>query len=144
VWRTVLVALLSAIAVWLAIDALIVTDAERVEAEVERLVDLARQGGEEAAQEILAALADDYRGTGFYSRANIESRVRRHLVEERPEELSTGKIVAVPKGEEVVVPLLTIHVRTRREEVSRPFRVTFAERDGRFRIVNVENWGLER
>ncbi len=133
-----------AVGIWFAIDALITTDAERVEAEMERLLDLARQGGEAAATGILDALADDYRGSGAYSRANIEGYARRALLAEPPEELWTGDYVALPKGDEILVPLLRVHVRARGFEGDAIVRVWFAERDGRFRIVNVEHWGPER
>jgi hypothetical protein len=144
VWRTVLVALLLAIGIWLAIDALVKTDAERVEDEVARLVDLAREGGEDAAKGILAALADDYRGSGAFSRERIEGYVRQYVLEGRPEEITTGGYKAVPKGDEILVPLLRIDVRTKRFQANALLRVTFAERDGRFRVVNVEQWHLER
>lgn len=143
-WRIALVASLLAIGVYFAIDALIVTDAERVEEEVARLVEVARRGGDEAIGEILAAFADDYRGGGYYSRERIEGYVRTYLATP-PEELTTGKIVALPKGDEVILPLLTIHARARGMAIPpRPLRVTFAKRDGRFRIVNVEDWGPGR
>lgn len=143
-WRTALVALLLAIGIWLAIDAAVKTDAERVEDEVARLVDVARQGGEDAAREILAALADDYRGSGSYSRERIEGYLKLYIAEGRPEEITTGGYKALPKGDGILVPLLRIDVRTKRYQGTAFLRVTFAERDGRFRIVNVENWGLER
>jgi hypothetical protein len=144
VWRIALVALLLSTGIWLAIDALVQTDAERVEDEVARLVDLAREGGEGAAREILAALADDYRGSGSFSRERIEGYVRQYVLEGRPEEIATGGYIAVPKGDEILVPLLRIDVRTKRYQGSALLRVTFAERDGRFRVVNVEQWHLER
>ncbi len=142
--RIALVGSLVAIAIWFAIDALVTTDAERVEDEVERLVGLARQGGEDAAREILAALAEDYRGDGFFARERIADHVRRHVLEERAEEITTGKYVAVPAGDTILVPLLRLDVRTSRFEGTVLLRVTFAERDGRFRVVNVEQWRLER
>lgn len=143
-WRIVVVAVLAAIGIWLGIDALITTDAERVEAEVARLVELAREGGDDAAKEILAALADDYRGDGPFARERIEAYVRTCLVEARPEEIWTGDFITVPKGDEIVIPLLRIHVRTKALEGDTLLKVTFAERNGRFRVVNAERWGPER
>lgn len=143
-WRTVLVGLLLAIGAWLAIDALVVTDLERVEAEVERLIDHGRQGGEEAGNGILAALADDYRGAGMYSRENLEGYVRRFVVLDRAERIETGGYEAVPAGDgEIVVPILRITAHKRGEHTAL-LRVTFAERGDRFRIVNVESMRLER
>lgn len=143
-WRIAVVGLLLAVGIWLAIDSLVTTDAERVEDEVARLVDLARQGGEDAAAGILAALAEDYRGSGAYSRERIAGYVQQHVALERAEEITTGKYIAVPAGDAILVPLLRLDVRTRRFQGTALLRVTFAERDGRFRIVNVEQWHLER
>lgn len=144
-WRIVVVAILAAIGIWLAIDALITTDAERVEAEVARLVELAREGGDDAAKEILGAIADDYRGDGLFARARIEDYVRRLVAEGQAEEIWTGRYDAIPKGDgTILVPLLRIHVRTKDAEGDAILKVTFAERDGRFRVVNVEHWGPER
>ncbi|MFI5403550.1 MAG: hypothetical protein ACHQ1G_11485 [Planctomycetota bacterium] len=143
-WRIAVAGVLLAVGIWFAIDAIITTDAERVEAEVERLVALGRQGGEAAASGILDALADDYRGSGVYSRESIEGYARRALLAEPPEELWTGDYTALPKGDEILVPLLRVHVRAKGFEADAIVRVWFAKRDGRFRIVNVEHWGLER
>jgi hypothetical protein len=139
VGRIAVVGVLSAIAVWLAIDALITTDAERVEMEIERLLGLARMGGEDAAAQILDAIAEDYRGA--YSRDAIGRYLRQFLVEDRPEEITLGTPMPVPKGGEILVPLLRVDVRTRHAAVSTVLRVTFARRGDRFRIVSVENWG---
>lgn len=143
-WRIALVGSLLVIGVWLAIDALITTDLERVEQEVLRLVEVARKGGEEAADEFLAAFADDYRGSGLYARDNVARYVHRFLVDDRPEEISIGKPIAVPKGEEIMIPLLRVDARTRRDQGTAFVRLTFAKRDGRFRIVNAEQGGLGR
>jgi hypothetical protein len=136
--------MLLALGIYFAIDAVIVTDAERVEEEVARLIDLARKGGPEAAEEILAALADDYRGEGPFARERVAGHVRRQVGEGRIEQLLTGSYEAVPLGGEYVVPILSLRAKTRDFEVNPILRVTFAERDGRFRIVNVAQWRLER
>jgi hypothetical protein len=144
VWRLFVAAGLLAIGIYFAIDAVIVTDRERVEEEVARLVDLAREGGPEAAEEILAALAGDYRGEGPFARERIEGHVRRQVGERRIERLLTGSYQAVPMGDDLVVPILRLQAKTRDFEANPVLRVTFAERDGRFRIVNVEQWRFER
>lgn len=143
-WRIALVAGLVAIALWFAIGALITTDAERVEAEVERLVEVARQGGEAAASELLAAFADDYRGSGFYARENVGRYLQRFLVEDRPEEISIGSFLVVPKGEEFMIPLMRVDARSRRDQGTTFVRLTFAKRDGRFKIVSAEQGGFSR
>jgi hypothetical protein len=142
VFRIVVVGVLSAIAVWLAIDALITTDAERVEVEVERLLVLARQGGEDAVAGILDAIADDYRGA--YNKETIERYLRMCLVDDRPEEITTGSPAYIPKGGEILIPLLRVDVRMKNFQQTALLRVTFAKRGDRFRIVSVENWRSER
>jgi hypothetical protein len=144
VWRLAVAGSLLVVGIWFLVDALIVTDAERVEDEVARLVDLARTGGPEAAEEILAALADDYRGDGPFSRERIEGSVRRYVAEERLDQLLTGGYTAVPMGDEVVVPILSLRARLKGAEARVVLRVHFAERDGRFRITDVQQWRLER
>jgi hypothetical protein len=140
--RVAVAGLLLAIGLWLAIDALITTDAERVEMEVERLLGLARQGGEDAVAGILDAIADDYRGV--YSRETIERYLRMCLVDDRPEEITTGSPVYVPKGGEILIPLLRVDVRTERFQGTAILRVAVARRGDRFRIVSAENWRAER
>lgn len=140
-FRIVLVIVLVAIGLWLALDALITTDAERVEAEIERLLEVAERGGDDAAAEILDAFAEDYRGSGFYSRERIRDYVRRYVEGERPEELWTGNYEAIPAGDGTIfVPLLRIHVKTKNFEGDAIVRVTFAKREDRFRIVSVDPW----
>jgi len=139
VWRIVVAGILFAIGVWLAIDALITTDSERVEAEIERLLEVARRGGDDAADEILDAFAEDYHGAGLYSPERIRDYARRYVAGERPEELWLGNFKAFPKEDgTILVPILRIHVKTRNFEGDAIVKVTFAERDERFRIVNVE------
>lgn len=137
-WRIAVVGLLIAIGLWLAIDALVVTDMERVEAEVERLVEVARKGGEEAAAEILGAFADDYRGSGFYARENVERYVRQFLVNDRLEEITVNKFGIVPKGDEIMIPFLKVDARSARDQGSAYVRLFFAKRDGVFKIVSAE------
>jgi len=145
VWRIVLVALLLAIGIYLAVDALFVSDTERVEAEVARLLDVARAGGEGAADEILAALADDYRGEGPFRRESVEQRVRGYLAGGPPEEILSGGYEALWIGDEIVIPILSLRVKWKGTWTQLPIlRVHFAERDGRFRVTNISQWRLER
>jgi hypothetical protein len=144
VGKIVLVALLVVVGLWLAIHALITTDADRVEAEIERLVDVARKGGDAAAAEILAALADDYRGSGMYARERIERYLDAYVAQGPPEEVWTGDVFPIPVGDGILVPLVRVHVRTKRGEGDALLRVTFAKRGDRFRILNVEPWRSER
>ncbi|HEX5137435.1 MAG TPA: hypothetical protein VFY93_10705 [Planctomycetota bacterium] len=136
--RIAILVVLAAVAVWLAVDWLVTTDAERVEMEVEHLLEVARHGGEDAVQEILGALADDYRGA--YSKDMIERYLRMALVADKPEEITTGSPDFVPKGDEILIPLLRVDVRTKSLQGTALLRITFAKRGDRFRIVNVEHW----
>jgi hypothetical protein len=143
VWRTVLGVVLLAIGAWVAINALVTTEPERVEAEVERLLDLAREGGEGAADEILGALAEDYHGD--YPRERIESYLDSYVGQARIRRLTTGNYKAVWKSDEIIVPILRIDAETHDGRAARTIlRVTFAERDGEWKVVNVGRWRLER
>lgn len=140
--RIAIVGILLAVGVWFAIDAFITTDVERVEMEIDRLLKLAREGGEESVAEILDAFAQDYRGV--YRRDAIAGYLREYLVEDRAEEIALGTPLPVPKDDEIVVPLLRVDVRTKHGQLSTVVRVAFAKRDDRFRIVSVGPWGSER
>jgi hypothetical protein len=136
--RIAILVILAAVAVWLAVDWLVTTDAERVEMEVERLFDVARHGGEDAVAQILDSLADDYRGA--YSKEMIERYLRMALVADKPEEITAGSFDVVPKGDEFLIPLLRVDVRTRSLQGTALLRITFAKRGDRFKVVNVEHW----
>jgi len=140
--RIAIVVVLAAVAIWLAVDWLVTTDAERVEKEFDRLLTLARQGGDEGYAGILDALAEDYHGT--YSRETIERYLRLALVDDKPEEITTGSPAFVAKGDQIVIPLLRIDVRAKRYQGTGILRVTFAKRGDRFRIVSVDPWQNER
>lgn len=143
-WRAALAIPLIVIAGYVAINLLVTTEPERVEARVARLCDLAREGGEDAAQEILDSFAEDYRGEGTFSRARVEYYVRRFIGSGQITELTTGDYAALWVDDEIVVPILSIQAKTERGALNPIFRVTFAERDGEWLIVNVGRWRLER
>jgi len=106
---------------------------------------VARAGGEGAADEILAALADDYRGEGPFARENVERYVRGYLAGGPPEELLSGDYEALWIGDEIVVPILSLRAKRKGVMTQLPIlRVHFAERDGRFRVTYVSQWRLER
>jgi hypothetical protein len=121
---------------------LVTTDLERVEAEVEQALQHAREGGDEAAEAVLEILADDY--DGEYPRRSIEIYVRRFVGEKRVRKLTTGGYKAIWKGEEIVIPILRLDVETDSGPARAILRVTFAPRDGAWKVVNVGRWRLER
>jgi hypothetical protein len=136
VLRVVAVVVLSALAIWFVVDALTVSDAERVEMEMERLLDLARQGGEDAVAGIMDAIAEDYRGV--YSRETIERYLRMGLADGPPEEVTTGSPAFLPKDGEIVIPILRVDVRTKGYQGRAVLKVSFAKRGDRFRVVSVD------
>jgi hypothetical protein len=131
VGRTVVAGLVVAVLVYVAVDALWTSETEQVEAEVERLIELAKRGGPGAAEEILDALAEDYRGA--VSRAEAAAYLERYVLPGRLGQLTHGAIDAMWKGEEILVPLLRIDVEGRTVLLT----VVFAERDGEWRVVDV-------
>lgn len=141
-WRTLLVGLAILIAGYALFNLLVTTDRERVEAEVEWAVQQAREGGEEAAEALLEMLADDYEGE--LSRRSIEIYVRRFVGQKRIRELTTGDYKAIWKGEEIVIPILRLDAETDSGPLRTILRVTFAPRDGTWKVVNAGRWRLER
>ena len=130
-----------AVAAVVLINVVHTSDRERVEEEMLRLFDIARGGGEDAVREVLDAFAEDYRGTGYYSLKSIERNLRRVLVPAgRLEELSHGSIDAVVKGNEIVVPTVSIKANLGGEPMRVILAVTWAERDGEWKIVDVRRW----
>jgi len=106
-----------------------------------RLFDVAREGGEEAVVEILDAFADDYRGSGYFARKSIERRLRAALVPAgRLKKLTHGSIDAVVKGQEIMVPTVSIEAEYGGASVRAIFAVTWAKRDGLWKIVDVRRW----
>ncbi len=144
VLRTLLAALAVAVAAWLLVDALVTSDREEVERLVGRLVAAARRGGDAAVDEILAALADDYRGEGPFARDAMERRLRAHLGgDARLAELSTGDYRALWKGDEMFVPILSVRAAAQGSPQRFVLSLWFAERDGAWRITDITRvqWG---
>lgn len=140
--RTLLVGLAIVIAGYALYNLLVTTDLERVEDEVERVLAHAREGGDEAAEAVLDILADDY--DGEYPRRSIENHVRRFVGEKRVRKLTTGGYKAIWAGDEIVIPILRLDVETDSGPIRAILRVTFAQRDGAWKVVNVGRWRLER
>jgi len=127
------------------LNVLITTDRELVEADVGRLVELARQGGDEAVDGILASLADDYRGTHPFSRDRIVRGLERYVGQGRLELLETGGYQSLWVGDEIMIPILRLHARTRDgHEGNLLLRIVYAERAGEWRIVDISRYELGR
>jgi len=133
-----------AIGAYLLVNWFVTTDRERVEAEVERLVSLARRGGEEAASEISDALAEDYRGSRPFSREDIAASLRRYVAPGKLRELSTSDFKTLWDGEEILVPILRIDAATGSAGYTLILTVRFAERDGAWKVVDITRWRFGR
>ena len=139
--RTGLLITAIALACYVLIHLLVTTDRERVEAEVERLLELARSGGEEAADEILAAFADDYRGTIPLKR--ITAYVRNYVGASKIVKLATGSYKTMWDGDEIRIPILALYITTEGWETKSVLTVVCAERDGKWKIIEFSRprWG---
>lgn len=128
-----------AVGATLMLSILLPDDLDRVEAEVDRLADLARKGGPEAAAEILAAFADDYRGS--VSLDTVERYVKRHVERGGVDPLTLGNFKTFWEGSEIRIPLLTIRTKVFPHPVI--LTVTFGERDGAWKITSARraSWG---
>lgn len=137
--RALLGASLLAAALWIGWNLFHTSDRERVEALVERLLRRAAEGGEEASEEILSALAPDYRGTTL-PRAGIESILRGYVTPRRVASLDSGAIHPAVKEDEIVVPLrLTAQVG--RDPVTLLLTIHFSEDgEGNWRVSDVTRW----
>lgn len=139
--RNVLAILAVVIAAVVLINLLYTSDRERVEDEMLRLFEVARRGGDDAALEIMDAFAEDYRGTGYFSRTGIERRLRQAIVPVgRLKKLTHGSIDPVVKGQEIIVPTVSVQADYGGNMVSAVFAVTWAKRDGGWKIVDVQRW----
>ncbi len=125
------------------IDLLTVSDREQVEQDVERLLDLAREGGDEAVDEILAALAPDYRGA--LPRESIERYLRRYVGKKQITSLVAGNYKTIWAGDEIHVPLLRITAKTAGFTQTLLLTVSYARRDGVWKVVDISQWrGVNR
>ena len=124
------------------------SDLDRVESEMERLIELALKGGDEAADEILDAFAEDYRGTGWFSRKSIEGRLRSVLVPpERLSALTHGDLAPIAIGSEIKIPIVSLRATIGGTEQRVLLAITFAQREGhngeiQWKIVEVTRWRM--
>jgi len=142
VWRTVLVVLAFAVMIFLTIQWLWKDDTDAVEARIEHLLEVARQGGEGAAAEIIDALADDY--DGGIGRKSIEQWVRNIVGNGKVRTLTTGDYDVVSKADGIVVPIFRIDLETSSRRAAAVFVLTFALRDGDWKVTSVDQWRFGR
>jgi len=120
-----------------------VSELDEVEAEMERLFEIAERGGEDAADSILAAFADDYRGAGPFSIDRVRRYVRSALVPAgTTTDLKHGDFQPVKRDAEIVVPIVRIQGEVRGRTTNVVVSVTWARRDGAWKIVDVSRWQM--
>jgi hypothetical protein len=135
VLRTGLIVLGCIVAVAIIATQLFPSDRKRVEEKVEQLAELARRGGPEAAEEILDALADDYRGS--VSRKEVDRYVRRYIGGGKVRSLTLGNFKTLWKGDEILVPILAVRADVGGYAARLVLTVTFGNRDGVWRITSI-------
>lgn len=138
--RNALLVVAFCVGAYFLVNAIVTTDRDLVRQDVERLVEVARRGGDDAVEEILASLAEDYRGSGSFTRASIERQLRNYVGGNRIRSLSTGAIKVVWVGDELKIPLLAIHAGTESLSGSLFLTITYGEREGGWKIVSVTRW----
>jgi hypothetical protein len=131
------------IVMFVAFQLIHTSDLEHVEAEMEHLFEVAQEGGERAVEEILAAFADDYRGTGPFRMASIRRNLRYALVPAgTASNLKHGDFSPVAKGEEILVPIVSVGGEVKGNPVRLVVSVMWAPRDGKWKIVDITRWRM--
>ena len=133
--RTSLLVAAIAVSCYVLVNVLVTTDRERVENEIERLVELARKGGEDAADELMAAFADDYRGS--IDLEWIRRQVQNYVGRKKLRSVEIGSVKTVWKDDEILIPLLKVTLGFDGMKGMMLLTVTCAERDGKWKIVRV-------
>lgn len=139
--RNLLLAIGMAVTAFVAFQFIHTSELERVEEEMERLFDLAAEGGEDAADEILDAFAEDYRGTGPFKLTSVQRTIRSALVPAgTAKDLKRGGFQPVKKGEEILVPIVRVSGEVRGNSLSFIVSVMWARREGEWKIVQITRW----
>ena len=121
---------------WL-LDAVIVTDAEEVEEKTARLIELANEGGPEAVDEIMDAVAGEF-DAGGVTRNQIRRYLDKYIGDEPPEMVRSGGITAVwKKDRERFRIQLRISMVWRGQAYSFLATLFWAERNGEWKLVRV-------
>jgi len=131
--RALALAVAAILAAWLLVDFLFRSDAERVEAIVERMAVLAREGGAGAADELRGYVAPD-----LVSDVPLDRLLQRWVVPGAIGKVELGGFQTVPTGDAIVVPILRVDVTTKDRRVYTGVRaLTFEERDGRWLLARI-------
>jgi hypothetical protein len=117
------------------------SDRREVEELVHHLKRRAVEGGPDAAEEILARLADDYRGSA--DRAVIERQIRRYVGGGRVTSVEFGDFKTIWKGDEIAIPLLAVYAEVEGFSPRFILVVTFGRRGDEWRITSISRakWG---
>jgi hypothetical protein len=139
--RIAIAGLALAVIGFMLVQWLLVSETEKVENELHRLVGLAEEGGPGATAEILALLADDYEGSSPYTRANIERMVEAIVTPATIESIQVGDFKVVAKGDGMVVPIFRVTAVPHGTTIVTLF---FGERNGKWKLTNVTRWKMAR
>lgn len=139
--RIAIAGLVLAVAGFTLVQWIFVSETDKVEKELNRLIGLAEKGGPDAAAEILALLADDYEGSPPYTRANIERMVEAIVTPGTIESIQVGDFKVVAKGDGIVVPIFRVTAIPHGTVIVTLF---FGERDGEWKLTNVTRWKMAR
>jgi hypothetical protein len=139
--RIAIAGLALAVVGYMLVQWLFVSETEKVENELHRLVGLAEQGGPDAAAEILALLADDYEGSHPYTRANIERMVEAIVTPGTIESIQVGDFKVIAKGDGIVVPIFRVTAVPHGTVIVTLF---FGDRGGEWKLTNVTRWKMAR
>ena len=141
--RNVAIGVGIAVAAFVAYQFLHVTELDVVEEEMERLFDVARNGGEDAVDEILDAFADDYRGAGPFRIDSIRRNLRYALVPAGSATgLKRGDFQPVARSGEILVPIVSVSGEVKGNPVRVVVSVLWGRREGRWKIVDITRWRM--
>ena len=122
-------------------DLVFTSDEERVEEATERLIALANGEGEEAVAAVLEALDPEYRGA--LALGTIESYLEEYVGGGRIQNVTAGGIYPFEKNGEWHVNLVISVTLRRRPGGSFWLAVSFVERDGVWRVIDLSKTWLK-
>jgi len=143
--RNVAIAIGIALAGVVAVQWIHVSDRERVEEEMERLFELAQEGGEDAVRGILGAFAEDYRGSGPFGMASIERNLRYALVPPgTAKNVRHGDFEPLAEDGGILVPIVSVQGEVKGAPVRFVVSVRWERRAGEWKIVDITRWKMGR
>ena len=124
---------------------LFTSDRDLVESKMEELFDIARLGGEDAVERILDEFAEDYRGSGTFSRARVERQLRWALIPDgKSTEIKHGDFDPIVVGTEIEIPIVSVSAEVDGTPVRVILRVVWGPEDQDWKIVDITRWQTNR